>query len=161
MARSCVVREVIVTGVPTVIEERKVTRQEPERNIDGHIWDRAGTGLAPFSRMVDRLNLKRELVALQGCARRRSALATNGATRCATRVQGAMVAGQVLARCVSSRSSWVTGDLASAEWRRRGLYQPSIHVNTAIFASALLLQVRRAISSHSSVAKKLSAIALS
>src|SRR3546814_12899706 len=62
-----------------------------------------------------------------------------------------MVAGQVLARCVSSRSSWVTGDLASAEWRRRGLYQPSIHVNTAIFASALLLQVRRAISSHSSV----------
>ena len=48
-----------------------------------------------------------------------------------------------------------------AECRRRGLYQPSIQVNNAMRASAWLWKLRRSISSHSRLAKKLSAIALS
>ena len=45
--------------------------------------------------------------------------------------------------------------------RRRGLYQPSIHVKIAMRASANVFQLRLSISSHSRLAKKLSAIALS
>ena len=46
-------------------------------------------------------------------------------------------------------------------WRRSGLYQASIQVKSAKRASALVFQERLLISSHSKLAKKLSAIALS
>ena len=56
-------------------------------------------------------------------------------------------------------SSYFIGEqYPSEECSRRGLYQPSIHVNSAVLASALVLQLRRSSSSHSSVAKKLSAM---
>ena len=48
-----------------------------------------------------------------------------------------------------------------AECRRRGLYQPSMKSKIAMRASAWERNDRRSISSHSSVAKKLSHIALS
>src|SRR6266851_6941891 len=48
-----------------------------------------------------------------------------------------------------------------AEWRRWGLYQPSMKSKTAMRASTWVLKRRRSSSSHSSVAKKLSHIALS
>jgi len=41
------------------------------------------------------------------------------------------------------------------------LYQPSIHENSASRASVLVWKLRRSMSSHSKLAKKLSAIALS
>ena len=44
---------------------------------------------------------------------------------------------------------------------RRGLYQPSIHVKMAMRASAKDFQLRLSMSSHSRLAKKLSAMALS
>src|SRR5690606_27847300 len=50
---------------------------------------------------------------------------------------------------------------ASPEWRRRVLYQPSMNSKTAMRASAVVLSRRRSKSWHSSVAKKLSHMALS
>ena len=58
--------------------------------------------------------------------------------------------------------SSLMGDLQpSAEWRRPGLYQPSMNSKMAIRASALVWSFLRSSNSHSSVAKKLSHIALS
>ena len=49
------------------------------------------------------------------------------------------------------------GDLCpKAEWRREGLYQPSMNSKQATRASALVANLRRSSSSHSSVARKLS-----
>jgi len=62
----------------------------------------------------------------------------------------------------TKRRSYVSGETRPrAECRRRELYQPSIQSNTASFASACVRKRRRSSSSHSNVAKKLSAIALS
>jgi hypothetical protein len=62
--------------------------------------------------------------------------------------------------------TWFLSKLAGEVWpsalcRRRGLYQPSMQVNGARRAAVLVCQLRRSMSSHSSVTKKVSAIALS
>jgi hypothetical protein len=58
--------------------------------------------------------------------------------------------------------SKLIGDICPRpECRRRGLYQVSIQVNVAKRSSVFVFQLRRAISSHSKLAKKLSVIALS
>ena len=51
--------------------------------------------------------------------------------------------------------------VAQAEWRRTGLYQPSMKLKQAMRASAWDVNRRRSSSSHSKVAKTLSHIALS
>ncbi len=97
--------------------------------------------------------------------RQRAGLSTAGvATATQTPAVGNPVRSDALgflsgASCLLSNS---IGEMRpGAEWRRRGLYQASIQVNSAIRASPLVLQLRRSINSHSRLASTPSAMALS